>query len=299
MLRRVLVLAIIIEIVSCIFSIVVSLASPKECYLNARLDSNDGPSVCILSDPLPTSADKLAEHISDLCMKHLLADCDAVFYIARDIYIKKHKERGLAVDVLAVNSVPLHKPRDDNLATIEAMKPDWQDLAESTFLKLTRAKGESNTDAVDASIIKVRKTMEWAMGRSILYEPRVGRRVYMVSICWRALYEVLAHTCQTVYDKRLIWDQPIREASTWTNFRINDAVGSILGLVHAKYPIDVASKGILGPFDAMEAERALHGLKTDGYYILSHTYTTPGVHLTLSFFLQEGGSDDATCKASV
>lgn len=253
-----------------IFGVVVVHASFAEttvkCHLHARLDGDDGPAVCLLTNPMPASAVELAEHVSGLCWKYLVADCDAVFSTVRKAYIQKHQEHGLNVDIRSVNSMRLHKPRKDHLATVEATNPDWQELAEAIFLNSLRSKGKDF-----ASIMTVRTTMDWAIGDSILHEPHAKRQAYMVSTCWRALYEVLVHTSETVYDRRSVWEEPIRKASKWTNFRINDAIGTILGLLHVKYTIGLATKGILGPFDASEAERALHGLNTNGYYILPHT----------------------------
>ena len=94
------------------------------------------------------------------------------------------------------------------------------------------------------------------------------RRIYT---CWQSLFEAVMHETYTCYTED-VDAQPYYQATKYTNMRINDAIGVILGFIHPKYDIaidDNVTPGILGAFDLEEATLALKNINTQGYHIMS------------------------------
>lgn len=120
----------------------------------------------------------------------------------------------------------------------------------------------------------VRLKMDWAV-ENIKVNPRFKTKDVYINNCWKALYEAINHTPGKGYGK-LANLQPIYyEALKWTNMRLNDAIGDIIGLMYKKYPVkELDNSGILGKFDIKVGEKSVNQLRKNGYVILDKKLST-------------------------
>ena len=119
------------------------------------------------------------------------------------------------------------------------------------------------------NLLVVKQKMKWAVEPirqdKSLSKADADERIFK---CWQSLHEIVLHDASWCYGKD-VGSMPYYQALKYTNMRINDVLGEILGLVYPKYPLSEGPPGILGPFDEAEAKKALSNLNKNGYHIMS------------------------------
>ena len=120
------------------------------------------------------------------------------------------------------------------------------------------------------NLLVVEQKMKWAVEPirqdKSLSKADANERIF--AKCWQSLHEIVLHDASWCYGKD-VGSMPYYQALKYTNMRINDVLGEILGLVYPKYPLSEGPPGILGPFDEAEAEKARSNLNKNGYHIMS------------------------------
>jgi hypothetical protein len=133
---------------------------------------------------------------------------------------------------------------------------DWKEQSECALAKLCVS---------PEKIANVRTRMAWAM------EPFISLKTNdienKIRNCWKSLFEAVVHT-DGAHDGKKGYPTYI-QALKWTNMRINDVIGEVLGYVYPKFPIDESvHPGIYGPFDLEEGKEGARQMKEEGFYIM-------------------------------
>ena len=115
----------------------------------------------------------------------------------------------------------------------------------------------------------VRLRMGWAIAPILEQTPDNKELAnQQIHICWKSLYETVMHQKSSVY-KAGVMTIPYYQALKFTNMRINDVIGDILGIIYPKYSINYEKPGVLGLFDSDEAQIAIKNMNSQGYHVLS------------------------------
>ena len=87
-----------------------------------------------------------------------------------------------------------------------------------------------------------------------------------ISNCWKSLFEAVVHVAGSHYGGG---DAIYYQALKWTNMRLNDVIGEVLGYVYSKIPItDNTEPGVYGAFDLEEGKEGARQMKQQGFYIM-------------------------------
>ena len=148
---------------------------------------------------------------------------------------------------------------EDYLCDNSTTKIDWQVQSECALLQLL---------VPQPKLTYVRQRMKWAM-ESFLTNNKDKPNVKQEKLqqCWRTLYEGILHV-HGVSWKIKQGSETFLHAMKWTNMRINDVTGEILGLIYPKYEIEENATGAYGPFDLEEAKRGVESMRKNGFYIM-------------------------------
>ena len=158
----------------------------------------------------------------------------------------------------------------------EIVLPTCFGLTKFTFLKNDHKYQQTVLDMLKtdkqisaANLLVVEQKMKWAVEPirqdKSLSKSDANERIFK---CWQSLHEVVLHNISWCYNKD-VGSMPYYQALKYTNMRINDVLGEILGLLYPKYPLSHGTPGILGLFDKVEAEKARYNLNKNGYHIMS------------------------------
>ena len=158
---------------------------------------------------------------------------------------------------IRLTTTPVLVNSEENLCKKTKSKSDidWQEQSECALKK----RGVS-----PRRIDTVRKRMAWAM------EPFVSKKLKdekkKISNCWKSLFEAVVHVAGSHYGGG---DAIYYQALKWTNMRLNDVIGEVLGYVYSKIPItDNTEPGIYGAFDLEEGKEGARQMKQQGFYIM-------------------------------
>ena len=136
---------------------------------------------------------------------------------------------------------------------------DWQVQSECALLQLL---------VPQAKLTYVRRRMNWAMELFMTNnanKPQVKQE--KLQQCWRTLYEGILHRHGVAW-KIQQGSETFLHAMKWTNMRINDVTGEVLGLIYPKYEIEESATGAYGSFDLEEAKRGVESMRENGFYIM-------------------------------
>jgi hypothetical protein len=143
----------------------------------------------------------------------------------------------------------------------------------NTVLSTLEAEHQFTSDQLE----QVQMKMDWVIEPILEKYPDNEKIISeQAGTCWQSLLEAIQHKTTKKYTKDVM-SIPYYQALKYTNMRVNDAIGEILGIIYPKYVVNAETPpGLLGPFDPAEAKRALKNMNTQGYHILS-TKLSPDV----------------------